>query len=366
MHIKRSFLTVGCIAVVMLLAACHHEATETVPLRAVKLETVGADTAAATSRYVATVRQHQHAELAFESGGRITDVLVDVGDRVSKGQVLARLDPEPARLKLEQAEANLRSVIAQTHERQIQLRQRQAMFDDGAISQATLTGVMTALKEAQAQQQVARSDRDLAARALRLTKLRAPFNGSVVTRLVQPQTEITSGQAVLGIEGYGHAQVVAQLPPAEVARFHPGEGIRASDGAGRTLILRLKAVSARMDGGAMQAIFDFVDPSIAVHSGDSLLLLLPMAGASALSVPLAGTLPTGHGDTAKLFVFQSATSTVREQEVRLGKIEGSRVQVLDGLAAGEQVVAAGAAFLVNGQKVLPYQSFSHLNEGGAR
>ncbi|MBN0545295.1 biotin/lipoyl-binding protein, partial [Pseudomonas aeruginosa] len=100
------------------------------PLRTVKLEAVGAGSSAAASRFEATLRQEQRAELAFENGGRIAEIAVDVGDRVRKGQVLARLDAEPARLRLAQAEANLRAATVQARERQIQLQQQQAMFED--------------------------------------------------------------------------------------------------------------------------------------------------------------------------------------------------------------------------------------------
>ncbi|KLD73706.1 RND transporter, partial [Xanthomonas hyacinthi DSM 19077] len=75
--------------------------------RAVKLEAVGSGDGTDGSRFVAQVRQEQRAELGFEGGGRIASIEVDVGDRVRQGQILARLDPEPTRLRVEQADANV-------------------------------------------------------------------------------------------------------------------------------------------------------------------------------------------------------------------------------------------------------------------
>lgn len=351
------------------LSACGGDAAApaATPMRAVKLETVGGEAQAARLRYSATVRQRERADLAFESGGRVAGMLVDVGSRVRKGQLLARLDAEPLRQRVAQAVANSRAATAQVQERQAQLRQQQAMFDDGAISQAALTTAQAALETAQAQLQVAISERELASRTQRLAELRAPFDASVVARLVQPQSEVTPGQAILQLEGLGQAQVVALLPPAQAALLRPGAMVEARDSAGRPWSLRAWAIASRLESGAaVQAIFNLDRLAPELRSGESLLLDLPASAISGLSVPLAAVLPAAQGDGGRLFVYQPASATLRLRQVRLGDIDGERIQVLAGLVAGEQVVAAGAAFLGDGQKVTPYQSASQLNKGGVR
>lgn len=140
------------------LAACSGpDAPATETPRAVKLERFGAGSDSPL-QVPALVRQEQRAELAFEGAGRLSAVLVDVGDRVTRGQVLARLDDEPLRLREQQADAHVRAALAQSGERQLQLRQQQAMFDDGASSHATLTAARAAADAASAQLQAARAD----------------------------------------------------------------------------------------------------------------------------------------------------------------------------------------------------------------
>ncbi len=85
------------------------------------------------------------------------------------------------------------------------------------VSQAALISAQVALDAAQADLHVAESNHALAKRALRQSELRAPFDGSVVARLLQPQADTAPGQTVLQIEGRGRLQAVATLP-AEIAQ----------------------------------------------------------------------------------------------------------------------------------------------------
>ncbi|OBV39694.1 RND family efflux transporter, MFP subunit [Janthinobacterium psychrotolerans] len=358
----------GSLLLASALCACGGDAAPTAaPMRAVKLETVGADAPSAQLRYSAVVRQRERAELGFEAGGRVTAILVDVGSSVRKGQLLARLDAEAPRQRAVQAAANVSAAEVQLQERQAHMRQQQAMFDDGAIAQAGLSTARTALEAAQAQLQVARSERALAARTQRLTELRAPFDASVVARLIQPQAEAAPGQAVLQLEGAGQAQAVALLPPAQAALLRPGARVEARDSAGRPWPLRTDAIASRLESGAaVQVIFNVERRPAALRSGENLLLDLPAAAAPGLSVPLAAVLPAVQGAAGKVFVYQPAGAMVRQRQVSLGRIDGDRIQVTAGLVAGEQVAAAGAAFLGDGQKVTPYQGASRLNEKEAQ
>ncbi|WP_267126346.1 biotin/lipoyl-binding protein, partial [Xanthomonas sacchari] len=141
MTLRPTLLLTLCLPLAVLaLSGCGREAAPPADApRAVKLETVGSDAARDSTRYLAQVRQQQRADLGFEGGGRIAAIAVDVGDRVHAGQVLARLDPEPNNLRLQQAEAGVGIAAADLQQQQTQLAQQQAMFDDGAASAATLT-----------------------------------------------------------------------------------------------------------------------------------------------------------------------------------------------------------------------------------
>ncbi|MBD4858751.1 efflux RND transporter periplasmic adaptor subunit [Xanthomonas citri pv. citri] len=334
--------------------------------RAVKLTSAGSDGAGQT-RFTATVRQEQRSELAFENGGRIKAIYVDVGDHVRQGQLLAQLDSEPTQLRLQQAQANASSATAELRERQIQLEQQSAMFADGATSQATLTAAKVALEAAQGRLRVAESDRKLAQRALRQADIRAPFDGNVVARMQQPHIDVPGGQAIIQIEGQDRAQVVALLPP-KAAALSPGDLVAASrtDDAKAPVMLRLRSVASGLDGAAtLQAIFDVQPGGGSLRSGESLLLSLPGTNSTLPTLPLAALLPHQDNRSGTVFVYVADTGKVERRKVWIGAIEGDRVQIREGLRPGERVVSAGAAFLNDGQQVVPFASSSKLSAGGA-
>ncbi|MCC4610005.1 efflux RND transporter periplasmic adaptor subunit [Xanthomonas campestris pv. zinniae] len=351
-------------SLLLVMAGCSQPGAPSVETpRAVKLERFGAASDSGL-QVAAVVRQEQRAELAFESGGRIASVLVDVGDPVVQGQLLARLDEEPLRLRQQQAEANVRAAMAQLDDRQRQLRQQQAMFDDGASSAATLTAARTVADAATAQLQVARADLAMARRASRLSELRAPFDGSVVTRLQQPQADVTAGQAVLQLEGHGHPQLIANVPLAARAELVPGQRVQATlFGAPATAVnLRLRNLSSRLDNGVTaQAILEPDGDWPSLRSGDSVLLQLTGFGKATPSVPLSAVLPRLDRKRASVFVYQPTQRKVVERAVDLGEIVGDRVLIERGLRAGEQVVSAGVGFLVSGQPVTPLQAQTQLS-----
>ncbi|WP_115573243.1 efflux RND transporter periplasmic adaptor subunit [Xanthomonas campestris] len=357
-----------CGTLLLGLAACSGpDAPATETPRAVKLERFGAGSDSPL-QVPALVRQEQRAELAFEGAGRLSAVLVDVGDRVTRGQLLARLDDEPLRLREQQADANVRAALAQSGERQLQSRQQQAMFDDGASSNATLTAARAAADAATAQLQVARADLAMARRGRRLGELRAPYDGSVVARLQQPHADVAAGQTVLQVEGQGHVQLVATLPTVAAADLVPGQTVHARivDAGAAPVALRLRSLSSRVDNAAtVQALFEPVAATTALRSGDSVLLTLPARAASTPSVPLSAVVPRLNRQQASVFVYQPAKRAVIERAVDLGTIAGERVQILRGLRAGEQVVSAGVGFLVSGQPVTPLQAQTQLSGGRA-
>ncbi|CTP91094.1 efflux transporter periplasmic adaptor subunit [Xanthomonas translucens pv. arrhenatheri] len=333
--------------------------------RAVKLEAVGSSDGTDGSRFVAQVRQAQRAELGFEGGGRIASIEVDVGDRVRQGQILARLDPQPTRLHVEQADANVASASADLRQQQTQLAQQQAMFEDGAASSTSLTAAKTAFASAQARLRSAQADLALARRGLRQAELRAPFDGSVVARLQQPDANVAAGQPVLQVEGQGHAQLTVALPASLASALRPGQAASAyrADAPERALPLQLRSVSDRLDGGAtVQALFESgADDAVRLRSGENLLLALPRGAPRSLSVPLSALVPSMANGKPMVFVYQDSNASVRRRQIVTGNAEGDRVQVRQGLRAGERIVAAGAAFLSDGQTVVPFRPATRLS-----
>ena len=173
---------------------------------------------------------------------------------------------------------------------------------------------------------------------------------------------------MLQIEGAEKAEVVGMLPAALVTKLKPGDVASAYTNANpaQDVSIRLESLSSRLENGALvQAIFRPVEPSSELRSGETVLITLPIAQAHAPSVPVTALIPQTQSKQASVFVYDAATAKVSRREITPETVENGRVLVRDGLAVGETVVVAGAAFLVDGQAVRLYQPATHIGRDKA-
>jgi len=333
----------------------------------VKVEAAGGTAAGTPGSFVGTLRARQRADLGFEAPGRLAAVLVDVGDRVRKGQVLARLDEAPARWRLTRAEADRAAAEAALHERSTQLRQQEELAQDKFISAAALESAQAAHR--QAASQLASADAAVAAarRDLALTSITAPFDGEIVARQSQPHADVAPGQLVLQLEAGGALEVVALLPEAAAALLVPGQAAVGTTGS-RTVALTLERLSERSENGSLlQAVFRVDGTPSGLHSGGMLSVAWPGQAAPAITLPMTALMPSTTAGRGAVYVLDAALGQLHRRDVRTASeiLPGGRLRIEDGLRTGELVVVAGAAFLTDGQKAVVHAPQTAL-EGTAR
>lgn len=340
------------IAATLTLTACS-EAQRTdrpLPARTVLVTPVKAP-AAPVHTVVGTVRSSRLAIVASEQGGRVVELLADIGSRVTAGQPLARLDPEPARLLARQAAAEFQQAEATAAERALNAARVRTLHADKAASDADLEA---ALAEARA----AHAARDAAAAALAIARrdaanavLRAPTSGVVAARPAILAAVLAPGAPAFEIEGDGEYRIQAQVPAKLAAALAQGARIPYSHADGKGMA-RLIGLSARDTGaGGREATFAIVAGTPA--PGATVELQLPGRAANAeASIPLAALLKGRGGDKSVQLV--DAGNRLREVPVTLLAINGSSAQVAGPLKAGQLVVAAGGEFLEAGITVRPH------------
>lgn len=354
----------GVVLITLMISGCgDKQTTSASPVRAVKVETVRAGEGAAL-RFIGTVREQERASLAFESAGTLTELRVDIGDSVKPGQVLARLDPQPAQLRLQEAQAALRLARAQALERQRNFQRQQNLLAAGSVAQSVVESAQSSSEQASAELIRTQAELDLARRELDRTRLIAPFAGRVVARHAQPQNLLPAGQVLLDVESAAEQQVVAAVPLALADSLQPGDLAMASNSADGTagFDLALEGISPRADDGLVRtAVFRVLRPAGRLPSGVTLLVQMhPAADAQALSVPVQALWMGTSSHLAEVFVYQSG-GTVAVRSVTLGTVREGRALIVSGLVAGEQVVTAGAAFLQDGQPVTLFHSDTRLS-----
>ncbi len=352
-------------AVALALYGCSAAAPPPAPaVRAVKLVTVQEQGGRALT-FLGTVRQRQRADLAFESAGRLLELPVDIGATFKAGQVLAALDRQPARLRVQQAQASADAASAQAVEREANYLRQQRLYAGGNVAQSVVEAARAGRQQAIAERSRYQAELALAQRDLQRSQLVAPFNGQVVARHADRYGQVAPGQVVLELESTSEPQVVVALPVAQAQQLRPGDTALAYSSAApqAALGLVLEGVSPRADNGLVQTcLFRLREPSARLASGENVRLVLAPPIDRRLSVPVQALAMGGDSATATVFVYQPSTGRVTARPVRLSDISQGRGYIASGLDAGQQVVAAGAAFLLDGQAVSVLEPTTRLPE----
>lgn len=290
----------------------------------------------------------EEMQLGVEVPGlRVTRLAVDVGQAVARGQVLLELDARTLDSELAQANAAYREAEAGASLAQSNLARSEALARDKLVSAASVDELRAARVQANARQATARAARDAAQLRRDFATLRAPAAGVVSKRLVQAGQVVAAGAPLLHLIRDGRLEWRAELADAELARVDVGdpvtiraEGVRV-DG-------RVRAVSPGVDAttrtGTVYADLPDAGP---LRAGSFVEGRIATGAARAPTVPTAAVVQRD----GVAYVFTVEGTTARRVRVRTGATSGDRVEVIDGVRAGQQVVAQGAGFLADGDVV---------------
>ncbi|MEN5117984.1 efflux RND transporter periplasmic adaptor subunit [Luteimonas sp. TWI662] len=344
-----------CLLLVAALSACGDadgptaDATAETSALPVSLALVERQTMARTVLVSGPVSAYEDMQLGVElSGQRVTALEVDVGQWVKKGQVLLRLDHRSLDSELAQADASLRQAHAAQALAQMNYARSETLAAQQLISAGNLDELRAARLNAEAQTATARAARDAAQLRRDFADLRAPADGLISKRLVQPGQVVAAGTELLRLIRDGRLEWRAELPEAQLADVVVGNAV-VLQYADQTIEGRIRAVSPGVDGqtrtGTVYADLPapgplkagvFVDGRIVTGEGQ------------VLTVPTASIVQRdGHSYVFGIDDQQRAT----RRRVRTGQTVAGRTAIVDGLAAGDRVVLDGAGFLGEGDRV---------------
>ncbi len=342
------------LAAMLVVAACSKPQVAEEPVRPVVTQRVMPGGVANRDIYSGELRACYETDVGFRVGGKIVSRPVDAGARVAKGQVLARLDPEDAKLAAQGAHAQLASAESDFALAKSELDRHADLLAKKFISQSAFDVKQNAFNAAKARSDQARSQSAITGNQASYTTLVADADGVVVSVSAEPGQVVVAGQTVLKLARAGEKDVVLNAPEGQLARFKPGQEVAISlwsnpsapfrgrvreiaggaDPVTRTYTVRVAAIDAPPTAQLGMTANVLFNPT-----SDSELVLLPL---SALA-----------GDSAQpaVWVVDPATSQVRMKRVTVGQFREDGVSITSGLAAGDIVVTAGVHKLREGQAV---------------
>ena len=295
----------------------------------------------------------QEAVIGAEIGNqRLSAVLVNVGDKVAKGQLLARIADENASADLAQstaavaeAEANA-AEAAFNAERARQLRA--AGFYSPQQAQQSLTNEQTALARLAA----ARARRQADELRLAQTQARAPDDGIISSRTATVGSLTQPGQELFRLIRGGRLEWRAEVTANELAALQPGMKATVTAPSGATVTGQVRMLGPTVDPGTRNALV-YVDLPASTAS-DGLRAGMFARGQFAIGSAPALTLPqaavVSRDGFSYVFVL-AGENKVALTKVSLGRRVGERVEITGGLDAEARVVAGGAGFLADGDTV---------------
>lgn len=359
----RSFFAPGVVLTIMLsLAACSKPEPLPDPVRAVRTQTVAAQSAGGVLEFAGEVRARTESRLGFRVGGKIVRRQVELGDAVKAGQVLAQLDPQDLKLGQDAARAALASAQANLDMTQADLKRYRELREQGFISSAELDRREMATTAARAQFDQARAQAGVQGNQAAYAALTADAPGVVTGVDAEPGMVVAAGATVLRLARDGARDVVFAIPEDKVALVkalggQPGRFKVRLWGEGAVLLpatLREVAASAdpvtrtfsvKVDVGTGQAI------DLRLGQTATVLVELPQA-VGVVKLPLSA-LKEEQGRSA-VWVVDKEAMTVSLQTVQVAGADGNDAVISAGLAPGQVVVTAGVHVLTPGQKVKPW------------
>jgi RND family efflux transporter MFP subunit len=288
----------------------------------------------------ATLEARNSATLVAQKAGPIAAILVEEGDWVSAGQVLARLDDTEAEVALERAQVNL-EVARREHDRGLKL------LEGSLISEKEMDDFRLKLRTADVELEQKKFE-------FSQTRLAAPFAGRVADRFVKLGETVTVGKECFRVVDFNPLRARLYFPERELARVRAGQEavLRVDSHPGRAFRARVELVNPVVDqtNGTFRVLLEIPNAKGELRPGSFARVQLKTGDfADALLMPKRGIVQEDGED----FVFKARGDSVVRVGVSVGAVEGETAQILEGLAAGDSVVTIGQGGLKPGSKIKP-------------
>jgi RND family efflux transporter MFP subunit len=343
----------------VVLASCGGEA-EPPSRRTAEPTTVGTITVAettitATFEAAGVAEPIERATLSTRLMGSVTQVLVKEGDRVARGQLLARVDARDVEAKRTQVDAGIAAAEAVYQDALTQAERFRALYADSAATRYQLDQVETGLARAEAALRTARASREELDAVGAYSEIRSPFAGIVTRRHVDPGAFAAPGAPVVEVQDASRLRVSVTVPPRIAGALKRGQSIVAAV-EGQTVRATIEGVVPAPTGAvytvnAMVANADhrFLPGSAAtlnVPEGQRQAILIP-AGALVREGDLTGVrVPTATGSdlrwvrTGTEYRVPSTEHPAGDESTRYSVLGTSvLVEVLSGLLPGDVILA---------------------------
>ncbi|AZO31721.1 efflux RND transporter periplasmic adaptor subunit [Mesorhizobium sp. M1B.F.Ca.ET.045.04.1.1] len=345
----------GLVIAALGLAGCSQEKAAVVQevIRPVKVVEIGEAQTTRQLDYSGSVRARTEMNLGFRIAGKVTERLVDIGQHVNEGDVLARVDPSDYELSVKSAEASLDAAERQVETVDLARKRAEQLYAKNFAPKSQLDQATLSYDQAVATRDAARSTLAQAENQVHYTDLKASKAGIVTAISADIGQVVGAGTPVMTVAVDGEKEVLIAVPEMDIAGFRPGKEVKASFWSDDSLTL----------DGKVREVAGSADPqsrtfAVRVSLPNDPRVLLGMTAnvaatvgskAQLVSIPL--TAMTEKDGKKIVWTVDRASDTVHPRPIKIANFTADGVAVADGLKQGDVVVAAGTQFMTENLKV---------------
>ena len=320
--------------------------------RPVQVERVKFERDGANREFVGVVRARYETDLGFRVAGKIVSRLINNGDVVHAGDVIARLDPQDFVLQVESAEAELAAATSNLAQARAEAERYATLKTRGFAAVADFDRKNAARDEAEGRLERARRTLDLARNQLSYAELKADADGVITATPAEAGQVVAIGQSVARLARHGEKEAVVALPESWLGEARKSQAsVRLWSDPDRRFTARLRELSPQADAATRTYAgrFTIADADETVALGmTATVTLARTADAKIAKLPLAAVLNRGSGPAVYVV---DASGVLEVRDVKVAAFTEDAALVTDGVRDGEVVVTLGVQKLQAGLKV---------------
>ncbi len=335
------------------MTGCSKPAPPPEDIRPVRVMTVAAARSSAVAEFAGEVRPRIESRVGFQVAGRITERKVDVGARVTAGQVLAVLDASDYQLSAEAARAQLAAAQVDRDQQRVDYKRFVDLNKQGFISGAELERRKALLDAAEARYTSAAAQAAVSGNQARYAELRAPDSGVVTAVDAEVGQVVAAGQSVVRVAQTTEKEVLIGIPENRLEALRNIRDVRVSMWAGaESLRGRVREIAPLAEAATRtypaRITLLNAPPNVALGMTATVRFEAPLP-TPILALPLQALLKDTDG--TYVWKLDRAAMTVNRSKVEIINAAGNDVVVRSGVTPGDVIVTAGVHLLKDGQKV---------------
>ena len=284
-----------------------------------------------------TIYASEEAELRTEIAGKITSIRFKEGGKVSKGELLVKINDADL-------QANLKKLNAQLKLANDNLERQSKLLDVGGVSQEEFEMTRTEVTNIQ-------SDIDYTRAQIAKTEIHAPFSGSIGLKNISEGNYVNASNVIASIQQLEPVKIDFSVPEKYLAYIHRGDSIKFSMGeSGRTYEAEIAAIEPMIDPATRSVKIRAYAPNkdLSLYPGAFVHIEIVMSiSENAILVPTESVVPILKGKK----VYVSRGGIVDEIKIETGERTEDKVEVLSGLSAGDTVLTTGILQARKGSEV---------------